>query len=145
MKDAEVTLSTADRLRLLADLIDAHPDLPQPYISAYSSGTIDASWYLHTRGLKLAVQKATAAKVVSTLGGPWDKRERDTDFIFTQRRDEVTLEVVVVREAVCKRVVVGAHVVTVPATPARPAIDALPETTETVEDVKWVCSSLLAW
>lgn len=134
-------------LRQLADLIDAHPDLPQPYINAHSSGSVvEAHWYLHIWSDDLTEQKTTAAAIVSTLGGHWDKNERtyDDGLEFTQTRDGLSLEVVVNRAAVCERVVTGSHEVTVPATPAIPARSATAERVETIEDVQWVCSSLLA-
>jgi hypothetical protein len=139
------TTTTSARLRILADLIEAHPDLPPPYISACSSGSsVDADWFLHTRGLELADQKATAARVVSILGGQWDKTEDGDRFSFTQTRGGIIMRVWVARDAVCERVVTGSHEVTVPATPAKSAVPAQPAVTHQVEDVKWVCSSLLA-
>ena len=145
MTDTDRTASTATRLRLLADMIEGHPDLPLPYISAYSSGTVDVAWYLHINETHdLAAQKTTAAAIVSSLGGQWDKRESGDEFKFTQHSDGIALEVTVARAAVCERVVVGTHEVTVPATPKIPARPATAERTTTVEDVKWVCSSLLA-
>ena len=133
-------------LRAVADLIDAHPDLPEPYTSIYSSGNIDVQWYLHIQNLNLAEQKTAAAKIVSDLGGKWDKRELvegRLDFEQTLANG-VHLTLTVARDAVCERVVIGTHEVTVPATPARPATEAEPERTTTVEDVKWFCGSLLA-
>lgn len=147
MTTTDTLTSTSVRLRAIADLIDAHPNLPVPYITAHSSGNVAASWYLHINALEkdLPGQKATAASIVRILGGQWDKREHNDDvFILTQVRDGIMLQVQVNRAAVCERVVTGTHEVTVPATPARPAMEAKPERTEQVEDVTWVCSSLLA-
>ena len=132
-------------LRDVADLLDAHPDLPEPYTSVYSSGSVDVQWYLEIHGLDLAGQKATAAKIVSDLGGKWDKTEIvDGRLDFEQSRDGIHLRIAVARDAVCERVVIGTHEVTVPAAPARPAMEAEPEKTITIEDVKWICSPLLA-
>ena len=149
MTDTDTRTNYAASLRAVADLIDVHPDLPEPYVTAYSSGNIEAHWYLHINDLEkdMPGQKAAAAQIVSTLGGKWDKREalfNDTRSEFTQRRDGLFLEVVVNRAAVCERVVTGSHTVTVPATPAMPARPAEAERTKTVEDFTWVCSSLLA-
>jgi hypothetical protein len=146
MTDTDSTTTTSSQLRALADLIDAHPNLPEAYISS-GSDCVVVHWYLHIHELHqdLPAQKAAAAHIIRILGGKWDKAERSDDvFEFTQNRDGLLLEVVVARAAVCERVVVGTHEETVPATPARPAAGALPERTETVEDIKWVCSSLLA-
>lgn len=145
MTTTETITTTSDQLRALADLIDAHPDLPAPYITAYSNGGgVHAKWYLHLHGLDLPGQKTTAAQIVRILGGQWDKAEDGDRFNFASFRHGLSLEVVVNRAAVCERVVTGTHEVTVPATPAQPAQDALPERTEQVENVTWVCSSLLA-
>lgn len=139
-------ISTAAKLRKFADLLDAHPDLPAPYISIMSSGSADAHWYLHINGHDLDEQKSVAAQIVRTLGGTWAKNDRfyDDALEFSQDRDGMLLEVVVNRAAVCERVVTGTHDVIVPAGPARPATPATPERVEVVEDVTWVCSSLLA-
>jgi hypothetical protein len=145
MTTTDTLTTTSVKLRALADLIDAHPDLPSPCITSFTSGAMEASWYLHVHGMDLTSQKATATRIVRILGGQWDKRERSDDvFMLTQVRDGITLDVQVNRAAVCKRVVTGTHEVTVPSTPARPAMEAEPERTEQVEDVTWVCSSLLA-
>jgi hypothetical protein len=142
-----IVTTTSAKLRAIADLMDAHPELPQPYISAYSTGGVEANWFLYLHGLSkdLSGQKAAAAQLVSTLGGQWAKTEDDDRFTFTQTCDDgLSLSVTVHRAAVCERVVVGSHEVTIPATPAIPKQAARPERTETIEDVKWVCSSLLA-
>ena len=132
-------------LRAVADLIDAHPDLPEPYTSIYSSGHVDVQWYLHIHDLDLTEQKTTAARIISALGGTWDKKEVvDGRLDFDQDRHGLRLKVAVARDAVCERVVLGTHQVIVPATPAMPARPATEERVETVEDVTWVCSSLLA-
>lgn len=146
MTSTDRTASTPTRLRLLADMIEAHPDLPPPYISAYSSGTVDAHWYLHINGGEkdLPAQKTTAARIVSDLGGQWDKSEDSDTFRLTQNRDGISLKVAVSRAAVCERVVIGTHDVTVSATPAVPASPGVPESVQTIEDVEWRCSSLLA-
>jgi hypothetical protein len=145
--DTNSTTTTSSQLRALADLIDAHPNLPEAYISSYSTDRVDVHWYLHIHELvqDLPAQKAAAALIIRIIGGHWDKTERSDDaFEFTQNRDGLLLEVVVNRAAVCERVVVGTHEVTVPATPAMPARPAEAERTTTVEDITWVCSSLLA-
>lgn len=152
MTSTDITTATVSaRLRALADVLDAHPGLPDPYISASGSGSgkVEAHWYLHIHELNedLPGQKTAAAAIVRTFGGTWDKADRtyDNGFEFTQTRDGIELQVVVNREAVCERVVTGTHeVVVVAAKPAQPAMDALPEHVQVVEDVTWRCSSLLA-
>lgn len=139
------TQTVSENLRIVADLIEAHPDLPSPFITAYGfNDQVEVKWYLHidadVRG-DLAGQKAAAVQLVTTLGGKWDKGERDDVYALHQIRGGVRLLVEVNRAAVCERVVTGTREVTVP---AKPASDAEPERVETVEDVKWICSSLLA-
>lgn len=139
------TQTVSQNLRVVADLIEAHPDLPHPYITAYVvDDQVEAKWYLHIdadiRG-DLAAQKAAAVRLVTTLGGKWDKGERDDVYALDQVRGGVKLHIEVNRAAVCERVVTGTREVTVP---AKPASRAEPERVETVEDVKWICSSLLA-
>jgi hypothetical protein len=141
------TISTVTVLRNFADLLDAHPDLPAPYISIMSGGrTADAHWYLHINDHSLDEQKATAAQIVRILGGKWDKKDRfyNDALEFNQVRGRLTLQVVVTRAAICERVVIGTREVMIEAVPARPATKAAPGRVEVVEDVEWVCSSLLA-
>jgi hypothetical protein len=145
MSDTKRTAYTQG-LRAVADLIDAHPGLPEPYTSFYGSGNIDVQWYLQIQNQDFTWQKATAAKIVSDIGGKWNKRDLvEGRLDFEQTLDNgVHLTLTVSRDAVCERVVIGTHEVTIPETPAMPACDATPEHVKTVEDVKWVCSPLLA-
>jgi hypothetical protein len=140
MTDTETHTNYTQRLVALADLIDYNPDLPLPYTTAFETHT-DASWYLQIHGLDLDAQKATAAKIVSAIGGKWDKEQDGDDFSFKRDYNGLRLIVAVARAAVCERVVVGTHEVTVDAQPATKATKA---TTMVVEDVEWVCGSLLA-
>ena len=147
MATTATTTTVSENLRVLADLIEAHPELPPPYVTAYgSSAEVEANWYLHINGFAggLPGEKAAAALIVSTLGGKWDKSEGGDDFRLTQvNPGGVSFHVVVHRAAVCERVVTGSHEVTMPATDAMPARPAEPGHVETVEDFTWVCSSLL--
>jgi len=145
MTDTIATTLTAltGNLHLLADLL-ADNDLPfLPYVSSSYDGTITAHWFVQNHTDDLPEQKTMAAALVRALGGKWDKAEALTegDYTFTQTTQGVSLIVTVERAAVCRRVVVGTHEVTVPATPAQ---SAEPERVETVEDVTWECGSLLA-
>lgn len=137
------TRTLADVLRAAADLIEAHPDLPAPYVTAHTSGVkVDLAWYLNINDncVDLADQKATAARIVAAIGGTWEKLPDtySTGFTFRQERDGLKLDVQVEREAVCERVVTGTETVTIPAKPAQP------ERTETREVVEWRCEPLLA-
>jgi hypothetical protein len=125
-------------LREAADLLDQHPELPAPYITTLSVGRARLAWYIALDTKDLIAQKATAALIVKTLGGKWDKGERENDFDFCQRRGLLNLHIQVDRPAVCERVVVGTETVTVPGKPAEP------ERTVEREKVEWRCQPLLA-
>lgn len=128
-----------DALRKVADLLESHPDLPPPLVSIYSHipDKPELHWYLHINGKDAATQKATAQRIITAIGGKWSK-SFDDDARFTQERDGIDLLVVVVREAVCERVVVGTKTVTIPAEPAKP------ERVVEVDEVEWRCEPVLA-
>lgn len=128
-----------EALRQVADLLEQHPDLPQPYITSSSDGTMRLAWYLsiNDRGTP-AEQKAIAQQIIRAIGGHWDKDARDDEVSFDQRRGSLAMQVLVVREAVCTRRVVGTEEVTIP------AVEAKPERTETREVVEWDCAPILA-
>ena len=137
------TRTLADVLRAAADLIEAHPDLPPPYITTSShrdQHTADLSWFLMINdGRTLAQQKTAAALIVSTIDGHWEKiPDTYQDFVFRQQRDGLKLDVQVTREAVCERIVTGTETVTIPEKPAEPARTVKRET------VEWRCEPLLA-
>lgn len=136
--NSQTTTTVSENLRAVADLIDAHPDLPLPFVTAYgASDEVEVKWYLHLRA-DMAGQKAAAVQLVTMLGGKWDKSEDGDIYALDQARGGVKLHINVNRAAVCERVVTGTREVRVP---AKPASDAR---IEIVEDVKWICSSLLA-
>lgn len=140
-----MTRTMSDTLRAVADLIDAHPELPFPPYTTVHSHTperADLAWNLHINGnaADAADQKAKAAGILRTLGGTWDKDFwDDTDRAdFQQSRDGLNLRVTVQRSAVCERVVVDTETVTIP------AVEAQPERTETREVVEWRCEPVLS-
>lgn len=138
--------SLADRLRAVAEFIEAHPELPKPYITAFSgSEKVDLNYYLHlqtgTGSRTEEEQKKTARAIVQAVGGKWDKVEDGEEFSFVQVRDQIEYTVMVKRAAVCERIVIGNEEVIVPATPARPE---LPSRVEIREVVEWRCEPLLA-
>ncbi len=124
----------AANLRAVADLLDAHPDLPNCYITAHgSTGAVRVDWQAW------CTDKAAAALVVSTIPGTWERDELfDDEARWIQQRDGVSLIVTISRELVCERRVVGTETVTIP------AVEAQPERTEVREIVEWDCGSLLA-
>lgn len=135
--------SAADTHRAVADFIEAHPGIPTPYTSVYDHQPerADLRWYLHINDKgDEAFQRDAAKAIVRAVGGKWDKEFNDDEARFTQVRDGLYMLVVVRREAVCERRVVGTETVTLPATPAEPA---LPERTVEREVVEWDCSPVL--
>jgi len=140
MNDQPNSITAA--LREAAFLLDQHPALPQPYITSSSSGRVSLSWYLHHDG-GAATQKATAAEIVRSIDGTWNKSEHayNETLGFSQQRGLLDLHIQVDRPAVCERVVVGTETRTIPAVEAQPA---QPERVETVEKVEWRCQPLLA-
>lgn len=133
-------------LERITAFLAAHPSVPPPYITIYDHipEVAELKWYLHINGKGgPEQQKRTAQQIIRSIGGTWDKSAatRDDSMDFTQERDGLSLQVTVVREAVCERVVVGTETVTVP---AQPASEALPERTVEREVVEWRCASLLA-
>jgi len=91
-------------------------------------------------------QKATAAEIVRSLGGRWEKgRRHGGGELFDFEKDYrggIRAGVVVDRDEVCHRVVVSTETVTVPASEEQ-VIDAQPERTEEREIVEWRCGPLL--
>lgn len=144
MTETSTTSTQHEALRTIADLLAQHPDLPGPYITcgAYNNGTghywADVSWQLLNDPLDEAGQKVAAQEIVRSLGGQWSKVDHGDRMVFRQERDALQLDIVVVREAVCDRVVTGTETVTIP------AVEAQPERTEVREIVEWRCQPLLA-
>lgn len=119
-----------DALHEAADLVAAHPELPEPYITSNSRGA-DVFWFLDLKHDQ-AAQRALVVAIRKALGGKWDKDPHEK-FNFKQKRGPLSLLIQVEREAVCERVVTGTETVTVP------AVEAQPERTEEREVVEWVC------
>lgn len=119
-------------LRLLATILEDHPDLPLPY---HGRGTellwIANFWEDH---------KAIAREFARAIPGEVTKNVRDDAFDLIGNVRGLRVQLIVDRDQVCERVVVGTETVTVP---ARPAIEAEPEHTEEREVVEWRCAPLL--
>lgn len=110
-------------LRDMADFFENHPDLKFPHYSGLNV-------FVNTREeIAEIARQSTWSKVYA---GHW----------FCLRKQfgsDLTLEINISREEVCRKVVTGTRVV--------PAMPAMPATEETVEEVtEWVCdeTSLLA-
>jgi len=118
-------------LRVLADLLDAHPGLPLPY----HASSAELIWIETYR------VKESARLFARLIPGTVTKTPRGDSIDLTGRIAGLNVLFIASRADVCERVITGTHEVTVP---ARAAIAATPGRVETVEDVKWVCGSLLA-
>jgi hypothetical protein len=118
--------------RRAADLIEAHPHIAAPIVT--SKG--DLIWSLWAWDCPDGVPAMVAA-IRRAVGGKWTKHERaglsEPEMEF--KRDGYSI--IVKREAVCVRRVVGTETITKPAV-------SLPERTETREIVEWDCEPVLA-
>lgn len=128
-----------EALRQAADLIEAHPELPTPVVTTYSSGTVNVAWQLMNDAATETDQKAAARLIIRAIGGKWDKREYGGDtFYFDQTFGLLELSIYATREQVCERIVTGTETVTIAAKPAEP------ERVEEREIVEWRCEPILA-
>lgn len=125
-------------LRALADLLDAHPEIPLPYTGSKHSGLL---WILQSED----DQRPILRKLARLLPGLIEKGYRGTDFDLKGSLDGLHLHVIADRDSVCERVVTGTREVT-REVPDPVALAAVPTTvvTETVEDVEWRCAPLLS-
>lgn len=130
--------TTADKLRAVADLLDAHPDLPPPCVWSYAHSGVSVQWQLMNDDDAKDDQRAAARRIMRAIGGKWTKNPWGDRFDFEQVVDGIKVEICASREQVCGRRVVGTEEVT------HPAVEAQPERTETREVVEWDCSPVLA-
>lgn len=136
-------------LRELADWLDAHPEVPLPYLGAHPAAdrfNPTAAIHVHPlligggdpRDVLAAVARAmgNATKTVSASGSRMHVWRDFAGISVTASAD---------RADVCERVVVGVEEITVEE-PDPDAVAALPKIphTKTVERVEWICSPLLA-
>ena len=143
--DDTTTTSTDPRadyiagLRALADLLESTEELPLP-------NTDTVYWYLFgSANLTLEEQKTEALRIVRMLPGKQDKETTGDLYRLTGHVRGLQTQVIVERDAVCERVVVGTRTVEVEE-PDPEAVAALPKVrrTEVVEQVEWRCHPLLA-
>lgn len=126
-------------LRALADLLDAHPEVPLPF-----HGTSSPIRIYHLSG---ADQRAEFLATVRAFPGRKSKEARDGYGYFDVEAalHGLTIQITANRSTICERVVTGTREVT-REIPDPDALAAVPTTTvtETVEDVRWDCRPLLA-
>ena len=123
-------------LRALADLLDAHPDLPLPVYGDLIPMTL---------GFYTPDARERIAAAVRLFPGTKMKRADDDYFRIDVALHGLSVQLTALRHDVCERVVVGTTEVVVEE-PDPDAVAALPKVmrTEVVEQVEWICSPLLS-
>lgn len=121
-----------ESLRSLADFIETNPDLPW---GGYSGGH---KW-------SLIYHSATDVAAFASVQGGWDKEAygdngRGNVELLRKFGDALTLAIIVPRDTVCERVVVGTEHVAVP---DPEALAEVPHTFVEREIVEWRCGSVL--
>lgn len=132
---SRVDVPVADKLRNLADWLDAHPSAVIDDIdfidSRFSAGPVKISWF----GFDSAETLAAAARAI---GGRWEKKAGE--YLFTLEQEVIPGFVFKLggnRDRVCTKVVTGQRTVEVPDPDA-------PLVTVTEDIVEWRCLPLLA-
>lgn len=128
--DTPLHVQQAEGLRRLADMIEAHPELPPSYLKSVNV------WHATDPDKLAAIARAALAH-----GATVAKDATANIYTLSVSWGPLTAEAIAQRANVCERVVTGTETVikTVP-DPAAPLV----EVTETVEHVEWVCRPLLA-
>lgn len=135
MSTDETRAAVVAGYRMLADLLEQHPELPIPYHGP-ASGTELRIYMLHSN-------RSAFVEAVRALPGRLDKSVANDTYVVTAQLEGIAVEVVAYRDKVCKRVVTGTREVT--KTIPDPDVEVpVVEVTEVVEDVEWVCTPLLA-
>jgi hypothetical protein len=125
-------------LRALADILDAHPELPLPYDGTSSAlDWIEVGVDARRSAAAFArVMPGTVAKSVSDVAG---------QFYLTFQLHGLSLRVISTRAQMCERVITGTRTIVVEE-PDPDALALVPKIkrTEVVEDVEWQCHPILA-
>lgn len=122
----------SDRLRSLADFLDANPGVIAPEVSQWG----ELHWY--------GLSAAEVASVIRAVGGRWDKNDPNESAHAAAMAEFTTkflgwdATIHTSRSQVCTRVVVGTREVVTPAAPATE------ESTTMVDIVEWQCRPVLA-
>jgi hypothetical protein len=131
-------------LREIADFLDAHPDVPLPYLesSAHSGGELRPSLPIYLWGDDQREQLAAIAREMGRAEK--SANDRTKQFYVYRTFGGIDLVAAADRDTVCERVVVATEQVT-KEVPDPEALAAVPTVTvvETVETVEWRCGSLL--
>lgn len=137
----ELAQRQAAGLRVLADMIEANPELAQNFEHTLGGSGI----YMHGRTGDAAAEMAAIARIARAYGAKTDKVISDKMYNLVLDLGAVKAEFLAFRDEVCERVVTGTREVT-EEVPDPEALAAVPTTTVTrvVEDFEWVCKPLLA-
>lgn len=126
-------------LRALADVLEAHPEVPVPYHGNQADITISA--FLHSED-----PRAELAAAARAFPCNWEKAVRDDGtygsyFDLHGKLHGLSLRLTAYRDAVCERVVTGTRDIEVEEE-IRPAETR--KVVKQVETAEWVCHPLLA-
>lgn len=129
-------------LRALADILDAHPELPLPF-----EGTGPGCNAFSFHFLSTADPRAEMAAARRALGVAVEKNSSEADATYYRLSGKLHglhFELSAFRKDVCERVVVATREIEVEE-PDPAAVAALPKVkrTEVIEDVKWKCHPIL--
>lgn len=129
---------TAQGLRALADLLDAHPDLTHPWDGYDPCILHPISSEADPKAAMRDWAKATSHLRPTKNFDTWAS-------LFVDFGGGIVVQVYASREQVCEKVVTGTREVT-KSVKDPDALAAIPtvEVTETLEDVEWICRPLLA-
>lgn len=138
-----------DGLRVLAAVLEAHPDLPLPDTGTTSSSAVK---FLFLPGFVSGDPRDAMAAAARLLPCSWDKKmtEADPDGrypAYLRLKGQIGglhVDLTALREAVCKRIVTGTREV-IDEVPDPDALAAVPKVKvpRLVEDVVFDCGSLL--
>lgn len=132
-------------LREIADWLEAHPEVPLPYLATTQGGKgFENALHIYLRSG--GNQKAELAAIARAMG----KAEKVTDdkldrLNLVRRFAGIAVIAVADRDEVCERVVTGVETVTRKVKDPK-ALAAVPEVevTEEVETYEWRCTSILS-
>lgn len=130
----ETRAAAISGLRKLADLLEAHSELPLPYHGFDS--------YVPLTIYMLGSDRPAFVDAVRALPGKANKRVDNDTYRVSVKLDGLEVEVAAYRDDVCERVVTGTREVK-KMIPDPNVVVPVVEVTEVVEDVEWVCSPLL--
>ena len=112
----------ADGLRAVADFYESHPEIPLPYDTDISNGSVDT--------------KEEAATIMRALGS-CSKNYSDYYFVLAKNFGPIKMQFIFTRHKVCVRKVIGVETIEAEFVPAH----TIPAWTK--EIVEWECEAIL--